>query len=150
MPQDEKLKLLRKLFDFLPTAATSFPHPSLALTSALGNIFLPLLPIESQKGYPMEKELQSTIRLNLFYSCVLDNDDHEIVRTLEQSGKEFMSELIIFLLLHAAFVKDILAMPPCAEEEWNKAGVSESQFMAFQTYCLELVEEVTSTPFFLK
>ena len=141
MPQTERQRLLRKLFDFLPSAATSYPDPSLALTSALGNIFLPFLPAESQSGRIEEKEMQSSLRLNLFYSCVLDNDDLEILKTLEKSGPEFMSEFIIFLLLHSAFVKDILSMPS-VEEEWNEAGVSESQFMAFQTYCLELLGDV--------
>lgn len=88
-----------------------------------------------------ETELQSTIRLNLFYSCVMDSEDREIMKTLEGSGKEFMAELIIFLLVHSAFMKDILAMP-CVEEHWNKAGVSEAQFLVFQTYCLELLEDV--------
>jgi hypothetical protein len=125
--------------DGLPSCA--FPHPSLALTSALGNIFLPHI-VHSTDTPTDDRELLSTNgRFCLFYTSILDAESHLMI-FLEDGETDTMNRLLYFLFLHTAFAKDKLALPT-ANSLWTKdSGIGETDFMDFQSICIKLLEMV--------
>ena len=139
---DERLRMIRKLFDFPYTDPTRYPHPSLALTSVLDNIFLPFLPHDSEDGYNSDKELQPTLRLCLFYAAVLDREGTDILFLMEKgSGKEFTSQFLIFLLLHSQYMKNWVALPP-VQGKVDEGDIEEEAFQVFQKWLSDLLKEV--------
>lgn len=140
---DERLRMIRKLFDFPYTDPTGYPHPSLALTSVLDNIFLPFLPHDSEDGYNSDKELQPTLRLCVFYAIVLDREGTDMLFVLEKgSGKEFTSQLLIFLLLHSQYMKNMVALPP-VQGKVDEGEMDEGAFQTFQEWLSDLLKEVS-------
>jgi len=146
MPEGEdavsllRMQILGSVFTLRDSASYSFPDPSLALSSALGNIFLPFI---HSSNVEHEKSSQSQSgRFCLFFVALLKEHPH-LIDTLEShEDVNPMTDLMFFLLLHSTFVKDKLALPS-ANDLWSeKSAVGEADFMQFQVDCIELMERV--------
>jgi hypothetical protein len=142
---DERSQKLRKLFDFPHTNPTRYPHPSLALTSALDNIFLPFLPRESEDESMSSQEyqdLQPNLRLCIFYAMMLDSEGSDMLTLLgRESGKEFMSEFLIFLLLHSQYMKELVALSP-SQAKVDEGAMNGEAFEVFQKWISDVLKEV--------
>jgi hypothetical protein len=146
MPESEdavalfRMQVLGSVFTFQESLSYSFPDPSLALSSALGNLFLPFI-------YSSDNDKTSQSRggnFCLFFAALLKTNPY-LIPTLEgHEDVNPMADLMYFLLLHSTFVKDKLALPS-ANDLWSQeSAVGETEFMQFQADCVELLERVCS------
>jgi hypothetical protein len=113
----------------------SFPNPSLALTSALGPIFLPSIVQNTETdSFP---SVTASGQLCIFYLQVL-------LTGMPFIGAEIqaLSEIIHFLLLHSAFSKDKLALSGANDLWTNESKVAEADFLEYQEECIHLVDKV--------
>jgi hypothetical protein len=137
-----RMQVLGSVFTLQESVSYAFPDPSLALSSALGNIFLPFIyppTIESD----CSSQSQSG-RFCLFFVALLKEHQHLLTALESHEDINPMTDLMYFLLLNATFVKDKLALTS-ANDLWNeKSALGESDFMQFQTDCVELLERVLS------
>jgi hypothetical protein len=120
-------------------STSSYPNPSLALTSALGNIFLPFTEdlVSSEAVSP--EYLQSAGRL-CFFRVSLLLEETSLIQSLEKSGKDIGLLEQVFLL--CAYAKDKLALPS-ANALWSDGiGLDGDDFIRFQSDCFELLERV--------
>lgn len=122
-----------------------FPDLSLALTSALGNVFLPYVLQES--GSPTDSSpisLDTNGRLCLFYSGLLNTNPRMILELERNHEENVMIPLMHFLFLHSSFAKDKLAVSSVNNLWDDNAGVGELEFMEFQADCVDILESVCS------
>jgi len=146
MPEGEdavsllRMQVLGSVFTLQESASYTFPDPSLALSSALGNIFLPF--IHSSEIEHDKSSLSQSGRFCLFFVELLKEHPHLVAALESHEDINPMTDLMYFLLLHATFVKDKLALQS-ANDLWNeKSAVGEADFMQFQIDCIELLERV--------
>lgn len=138
--EDAKAHCLRSIFSFDRPSSSTFPDPSLAVTSALGNTFLPLVIRSSDSHQHDKASLSAYGHTCLFYASILRTDP-DLISVLEDDSNP-MIEILCFLLLHSTFAKDKLALP-AANSLWaDKSGIGESEFLNFQAECVELLERV--------
>jgi hypothetical protein len=117
---------------------SSYPDPSLALTSALGNIFLPFTEDIISKTVSPEY-LQSVGRLYFFRVSLL-LEEPNLINALEKSGKDIVLLEQVFLL--CAYAKDKLSLP-LANALWSDGiGLDGDDFIGFQSDCFELLGRV--------
>ena len=118
----------------------SFPPPDLALTSALGSIFLP--SIAENTDVDRFPSVTASGQLSIFYLQIL-------MAGMPYIGSEIEDRLpgiVYFLLLHSAFSKDKLALPN-ANDLWTaESKVTEADFLEYQEECIRLVEKVHLRP----
>jgi hypothetical protein len=143
--ETEQQYVLRQIFDSHSLPRSRYPHPSLALTSVLGDAFLPFLD-DSVKQTAEDSQIatKSDAALCLFYASLLDSEAG-IITALEQSGKDLLNQLLIFLFFHSALTKDMLAFPTPNSTWSTTSGIGEPELMTFQSICLELLEQVIQT-----
>ena len=135
-----RMQVLGSVFTLQESASYSFPDPSLALSSALGNIFLPFI-YSSDVKHDKSSQSQSG-RFCLFFVALLKEHPHLIAALESHEDVNPMTDLMFLLLLQATFVKDKLALPS-ANDLWSeKSAVGETDFMQFQVDCIELLERV--------
>ena len=148
MPEKEdsiaflRMQVLGSVFSLQESSSYAFPDPSLAISSALGNLFLPF--IHSSLGRPDKSSQSRSGRLCLFLAGLLRDHPHLIAALESHEDVNPMTDLMYFLLLHSTFVKDKLALPS-ANDLWSeKSAVGEADFRQFQTDCVELLERVSA------
>ena len=141
--ETEQHYVLRQLFVFHSLPVSRYPHPSLALTSALGDAFLPFLD-DSVEQAAEQIATKSDAALCLFYASLLDSETG-IITALEQSDKDLLNHLLIFLFFHTALSKDMLSFPTPNLTWSTTSGIGEPELMTFQSICLELLEQVIQT-----
>ena len=132
---------LRSIFTFDKPLSCTFPDPSLALTSALGNTYLPLLSRSSCSHPQGHLSSSASGRTCLFYASILKTDPC-LISALEEADTNPMIETLYLLLLHSTFAKDKLALPTANSLWIDKSGIGESDFLTFQSECIELLERV--------
>ena len=142
----EESGLLPPLFDFPFEATSSFPEPSLALTSALGNSFLPFLTASAPAASVSTTNLGSNGRLCLFYASLLHSEP-DIISFFERPDPEFIPRVMQFLFLHCAYAKDKLALPNANALWTDHSSVNDEDFIKYQGKCFDLLEHVHSTCF---
>jgi hypothetical protein len=146
MPEGEdavsllRMQVLGSVFTLQESAYYTFPDPSLALSSALGNIFLPF--IHSSDFEHDKSSLSQSGRFCLFFAALLKQHPHLVAALESHEDINPMTDLMYFLLLHATFVKDKLALPSANDLWTEKSAVGEADFMQFQIDCVELLERV--------
>jgi hypothetical protein len=136
---EEKEAALPTVFSFEQPSTLSFPDPSLALTSSLGFVFLPFLSqFEDSPTNVQQFTMSGT--LCLYFAAILIAEP-ALISDLE-SGDDIMKDLLYFLFLHSASAKDKLSLPR-ANDLWTfHSELGESEFLQFQTQCVEILERV--------
>jgi len=140
-PASETTSMTTRLFTLDRVIVPSFPHPSLALTSTLGNIYLPFLlqPPSAEPSTIPNADSRSRLCLILVgllaQSPILSSE-------LEQAGEKFKVDFLCTLFLHSAFAKDYLAYP-AAMSNWSIfPGFNETDLLDFQSNCFSVLERV--------
>jgi hypothetical protein len=133
----ERQVILRDLFygseKELPVP--SFPHPSLALTNALGPIYLPSIAHNTKVDrFP---SVTASGQLSIFYLQVLLTGMPFIGDEIET-----LPGIMHFLLLHSAFSKDKLALSGANDLWTSESKVTEADFLEYQEECIRLVDKV--------
>jgi len=146
MPEKEdaasvfRMQVLGWVFMLQETAPYAYPDASLALTSALGNIFLPF--IHSSTAKSNNSTQSSRGRFCLFFVAMLKQHPHLISALECHEDINGMTTLMYLLLLTATFVKDKLALPSANDLWSDDKALGESDFMQYQTDCIGLLERV--------
>jgi hypothetical protein len=135
-PKDRKL-VLDDLFDGAKTelVVPTFPDPGLALTSALGPIYLPSVALKTEvDSFP---SVSGSGQLAIFYLQLL-------LTGLPFIGDEIetLPGVVHFLLLHSALSKDKLALSDANDLWHNESKVTEADFLEYQEECIRLVNKV--------
>ena len=112
----------------------------MALTSTLGNIFLPLAASTDPKV--ISPSLVVNGRLCLFFSFLLETELGLIDDLEEADDRERLTDVMFFLFLHAAFAKDKLAVSYANSLWTSRSAVGETEFIRFQTLCFVFLERV--------
>lgn len=139
VPESAQSQLLPLIFTLKEIPSCTFPDSSLALTSALGNIFLPISVCSSNTLSTNNfSSLPETGGFCLFYASILKTDPH-LLSVLERVSNH-TNLLMHFLFLHSTLAKDKLALPTSNNLWSNDSGVGEVEFMEFQTACPDLLK----------
>lgn len=138
-----KSEFFGSLFSFDDKLQRSYPHPSLALTSALSNVFLPFIQRYAPSSDFNHAPLMTVNgRLSLFYANLLFNYP-DIISVLEdKDNSDRMSELMYFLFLQSTLAKDKLALPSSNSLWDDNSGVGELEFMKLPSICVNILERV--------
>jgi hypothetical protein len=137
---EEKPEFVSKIFSFEEPRSFSLPDPSLALTSSLGNVFLPFLAQSHNLSSDDQESLTANGILCLFFAAILIIHS-DLISTLEDRSDK-MVELLYFLFIHSTLAKDKLSLSTANSLWTSDSAVGESEFLQFQGQCMEILEKV--------
>jgi hypothetical protein len=140
-PEAEIAHMTGRLLTLDRVTVPAFPHPSLALTSTLGNIYLPFLQVSSSNDIQPIPNADSRSRLCVTFAALVNQS---LTHTTELDGDDFKITFLSTLFLHCAFAKDYLAYP-AAMSTWSIfPGFSETELLDFQSNCIAVLDHVHS------
>ena len=133
----ENIEIGRVMFSFDMPSIFSFPEPVLAITSGLGDIFLPFIAGHDGLEYTGNPAYAVNGHLALFFAQLL-TADIGIFQGLNDNS-ENMAKVIHFLFLHSAFVKDKLSLNSMNTLWTANSRIGESEFLQFQSQCIQIL-----------
>ena len=142
-PETELNDKIARLFTLTPVKIYNFPDSSLALTSSLGNIYLPHLAATSSDKVQSAVDVLAINRSWVHITLVrLLKESSFLIVAVQQLDTNFVNHFFAGLFLHCTFTKDLLANPKAMSNCLISVGFSETELLDFQSDCFALFNQV--------